>query len=198
MHIFNKGEYMKKTIKKKLVLKKEIKVFLNKLLISIIIFLTALISVKKTPSLKPVLKDKIYEDSFKFITIKNLYEKYFGNYLSTTISKETTPVFNEKLSFQKINKYKDGVELIVNTNYLVPVIESGIVVYIGEKEDYGYTVIVEQVNGIDVSYSNINPIDIKIYDYVEKGTLLGETKNNNLYLVYKKDGNILNYEEYLK
>ena len=63
MHIFNKGEYMKKTIKKKLLLKKEIKVFLNKLLISIIIFLTALISVKKTPTLKPVLKDKIYEDS---------------------------------------------------------------------------------------------------------------------------------------
>ena len=39
-----------KTTKKKLVLKKEIKVFLNKLLISIINFLTALISVKKTPS----------------------------------------------------------------------------------------------------------------------------------------------------
>lgn len=197
MHIFNKGEYMKKTIKKKLVLKKEIKVFLNKLLISIIIFLTALISVKKTPTLKPVLKDKIYEDSFKFITIKNFYEKYFGDFLSNKVSKETTSVFNEKLSFQKINKYKDGVELIVNTNYLVPVIESGIVVYIGEKEDYGYTVIVEQVNGIDVSYSNINPIDIKIYDYVEKGTLLGETKNNNLYLVFQKNGAYLDYKKYI-
>lgn len=197
MHIFNKGEYMKKTIKKKLVLKKEIKVFLNKLLISIIIFLTALISVKKTPTLKPVLKDKIYEDSFKFITIKNFYEKYFGDFLSNKVSKETTSVFNEKLSFQKINRYKDGVELIVNTNYLVPVIESGIVVYIGEKEDYGYTVIVEQVNGIDVSYSNINPIDIKIYDYVEKGTLLGETKNNNLYLVFQKNGAYLDYKKYI-
>lgn len=197
MHIFNKGEYMKKTIKKKLVLKKEIKVFLNKLLISIIIFLTALISVKKTPTLKPVLKDKIYEDSFNFITIKNFYEKYFGDFLSNKVSKETTSVFNEKLSFQKINKYKDGVELIVNTNYLVPVIESGIVVYIGEKEDYGYTVIVEQVNGIDVFYSNINPIDIKIYDYVEKGTLLGETKNNNLYLVFQKNGEYLDYKKYI-
>ena len=197
MHIFNKGEYMKKTIKKKLVLKKEIKVFLNKLLISIIIFLTALISVKKTPTLKPVLKDKIYEDSFKFITIKNFYEKYFGDFLSNKVSKETTSVFNEKLSFQKINRYKDGVELIVNTNYLVPVIESGIVVYIGEKEDYGYTVIVEQVNGIDVFYSNINPIDIKIYDYVEKGSLLGETKNNNLYLVFQKNGAYLDYKKYI-
>ena len=186
-----------KTIKKKLVLKKEVKVFLNKLLISIIIFLIALISVKKTPTLKTVIKDKIYEDSFKFITIKNIYEKYFGNFLSPTVSKETTPVFNEKISYQKINKYKDGVELTVNENYLVPVIESGIVVYIGEKEDYGYTIIVEQVNGIDVSYSNINPIDIKIYDYVEKGSLLGESKSNNLYLVFQKNGEYLDYKKYI-
>ena len=187
----------KKTIKKKLVLKKEVKVFLNKLLISIIIFLIALISVKKTPTLKTVIKDKIYEDSFKFITIKNIYEKYFGNFLSPTVSKETTPVFNEKISYQKINKYKDGVELTVNENYLVPVIESGIVVYIGEKEDYGYTIIVEQVNGIDVSYSNINPMDIKIYDYVEKGSLLGESKSNNLYLVFQKNGEYLDYKKYI-
>ena len=39
--------------------------------------------------------------------------------------------------------------------------------------------------------------DLKLYDYVQKGTLLGEV-DKYLYLVYKKDGNILNYEEYLK
>ena len=150
---------MKKTIKKKLVLKKEIKVFLNKLLISLIIFLTALISVKKTPTLKPV--------------------------------------FNEKIIYSQKNMYKDGVSLTVEKNYMVPSIESGIVVYIGEKEDYGYTVIVEQVNGIDVFYSNINPIDIKIYDYVEKGSLQGETKNNNLYLVFQKNGEYLDYKKYI-
>ena len=101
------------------------------------------------------------------------------------------------MSFQKISKFKDGVELIVNENYLVPVIESGIVVYMGEKEDYGYTIIVEQVNGIDVSYSSINPIDIKIYDYVEKGTLLGETKSNKLYLIFQKNGEYLDYKKYI-
>ena len=39
--------------------------------------------------------------------------------------------------------------------------------------------------------------NVKLYDYVTKGSLLGEI-DEYLYLVYKKDGNILNYEEYLK
>ena len=39
---------------------------------------------------------------------------------------------------------------------------------------------------------------IKLYDYVESGTYLGTTKDNILYLVYSKDGNFLDYKEYLK
>ena len=37
---------------------------------------------------------------------------------------------------------------------------------------------------------------VKLYDYVEKGTLLGEVSNNTLYLVYEKDGKFLDMEEY--
>lgn len=43
----------------------------------------------------------------------------------------------------------------VSNNYLVPTLESGIVVFMGEKEGYGKTIIIEQINGIDVWYSNI-------------------------------------------
>ena len=39
---------------------------------------------------------------------------------------------------------------------------------------------------------------MKLYDYVEKGKLLGETKDNNLYLVYQKDGQYLDYKEYIE
>ena len=38
---------------------------------------------------------------------------------------------------------------------------------------------------------------VKLYDYVEKGALLGEVKENSLYLVYSKEDKFLNYEEYL-
>ena len=127
--------------------------------------------------------------------MKNIYNKYFGKYLgeSTNIKK----VFNEKISYSSENLYKDGVKLTVDTNYLVPTLEAGIVIYIGEKEGYGTTVIIEQINGVKAWYSNINPKDIKLYDYIEKGALLGETKDNKLYLLFEKDGKFLNYKKYI-
>ena len=44
-------------------------------------------------------------------------------------------------------------------------------------------------------YSNVTT-NLKMYDYIEKGTNIGEA-NNTLYLVFKKDGDILNYEDYI-
>ena len=80
---------------------------------------------------------------------------------------------------------------------MVPAIESGIVVFIGEKEKIGNTIIIEQVNGIDTFYSNININNLKLYDYVEKGELLGEVKNNELFLSFQKNGKYLDYKKYV-
>ena len=46
-------------------------------------------------------------------------------------------------------------------------------------------------------YSNIDTSNIKVYDHVEKGKYLGETLNNKLYLVFKKEGNFVDYKEYI-
>ena len=91
----------------------------------------------------------------------------------------------------------DGVRLTVNDKYLVPNQLSGLVVFIGEKEGYGNTVIIQQANGIDLWYGNIEDVNVELYDYVEQGDLIGNTKDTNLYLVYKKDGEVLNYEDYI-
>ena len=188
-----------KIIVEKLVLKKKIKIILNKLLLTIIIMLIGMIITKNNPKLKKYIKENIYEKSFKFTKSKEVYEKYFGNVLSIDkVIKETKPVFSEKLSFLKEEKYNNGVKLKVNDNYLVPNLESGIIVFVGEKENIGNSIIIEQVDGIDTMYSNIKNNKYKLYDYIEKGDLLGELAGNNLYLVYSKNGEILNYEEYLK
>ena len=55
----------------------------------------------------------------------------------------------------------------------------------------------KRIDGVDEWYGNIENVNVKLYDYVSKGELLGDC-NNYLYLVYKKDGKVLNYEEYLK
>ena len=80
---------------------------------------------------------------------------------------------------------------------MVPALESGIVVYIGNKQDYGQTIIVEQTNGIDTFYSNISTTDIKLYDYIEKGDYIGQTLSDKLYLIFQKNGVVLNYKDYI-
>lgn len=187
-----------KELKQKLVLKKSIRKLLNQTLISIIILLIGLITIKKYPSLKVNINKKLYEESIDFIKVKELYDNYFGDIIPiNNIFAKEQPVFSEKLNYEKSEKYKDGVKLFVSDNYMVPVLKDGIVVYIGEKENYGNTIVVEQTDGIDVFYSNINNTDIKLYDYVEQGTLLGEAKNNYMYLLFQKEGNIIDYKNYI-
>lgn len=172
---------------------------INKTLITVVLTLILLIGLKTNNDFKNNFYDKVYDNNFSFAKVNNLYQKYFGSPLpfEKFFENKTTTVFNEKLKFQKEEEYKEGVKLTVTDNYLVPNLESGMVIFIGEKEGYGNTVIVEQANGIDIWYGNINNLNVTLYDYVEKGKLLGEVSSNELYLVYKKEGKVLDYKKYI-
>lgn len=137
----------------------------------------------------------VFDTNISFTQISKLYNKYFGNILEIPTYKEQS-VFKEKISYKNKEKYYDGVKLEVGHDYLVQAQESGLVVFIGDKDNYGNVIIIQQVNGIDMWYGNISNVNVKLYDYVEKGSTLGNV-NNNLYLVYKKDGKVLNYEDYI-
>ena len=140
---------------------------------------------------------------------KSTTRDYAGNKVVTYLTMEDWEVYKEfkeeiidviyTMETEKFaSKYYDGVALDVTNNYLVPVIETGLVVYIGEKENYGNVIIIQGMDGVDIAYSNMQTTSVKLYDYIEKGDLLGEVEGNKLYLVYSKNGEILNYEEYLK
>ena len=175
--------------------KKMITQFINKLLISIIILLSCLIVNKKNPTLMNKVKKYVFEENINFTKIKKAYNKYFGKYIGEDNNIEE--VFTEKLEYKSKSLYKDGVKLEVSDGYLIPALESGIVTFMGEKEEYGYTIIIEQVNGINVWYSNINPKDIKMYDYIKKGDLIGECKGKNLFLLFEGKGKFLDYKKYI-
>lgn len=172
-------------------------IFFSKTLISIILMLVVLILIKSSTSFKNNFYKQVYDNNISYTYLKKLYKKYIGNTDILDNIIKTDAVFSEKLVYNDKEKYMDGVKLTVDDNYLVPLEESGIVVFIGDKEGYGNTIIVQRVDGIDEWYGNITNTNVKLYDYVKKGSVLGEA-NKNLYLVYKKDSNILNYEEYLK
>ncbi|MDD2434995.1 MAG: M23 family metallopeptidase [Bacilli bacterium] len=171
---------------------------LNKVLVVIVITLMMLIALKSNTNFKTLFYKEVYDTHFSFATVNHLYQTYFGSSLPfKDFFENSKPVFSEKLSYTETSVYKDGVKLTVSKNYLVPNQLSGLVVFIGEKEGYGPTIVIQQVNGVDLWYANVNNVSVKLYDYVEQGELLGTTIDNSLYLVYKKDGVVLNYEDYL-
>ncbi len=180
--------------------KKYFKNLTTRFLIALIFVLASIIFTKYSTQNLDIYKKYILNDSLSFSKINNVYEKYLGGVLPfDKIVKETAkPVFQEKLTYTNKESYKDGLKLSVAQNYMIPAINSGIVVFIGEKENYGNTVIVQGVDGVDIWYGNTGNIKLKLYDYVEKGKLIGESMDDKLFLVLQKDGKFLNYEEYNK
>ena len=171
---------------------------INKFLFIVVITLITLIVLKANSNFKTSFYKYIYEDNISFADINNLYEKYFGNQIpfKNLFKEKTSMVFSEKLEYQKKEKYKDGVKLSVSEKYAVPAIKEGMVVFVGEKEKYGKTIIISGTDGIDIWYSNINS-NVKLYDYIEKGKIVGDAIDSKIYLLFKKNQEILNYEEYI-
>lgn len=188
---------MKKINEEKII--KYLRSLIIRSLFVIVLFLVLAILSKSNQTYKDLIVTNIYEKNFSFAKVKKLYTKYLGGIVPLDkIGVDTSPVFNEKLDYEDISIYYDGAKLEVINNYLVPIIEEGMVVYIGEKENYGNVIIIEGIDGIDIWYGNLETSSVKLYDYVEKGTYLGQTKDNILYLAYSKDGKFLDYKEYLK
>lgn len=180
-------------------LKKKFFGFLSRTLITIILFLVCIILCKSNTDIKKSIYEYVYNTNFNFASFHTIYQKYLGDVLplDSIINTKTEEVFDEKLSYKNSSIYKDGVKLTVSDNYLVPTLESGIVVYIGEKENYGNTIIIQQINGIDVWYGNIKNSSMQMYDYVEKGALLGEADGEFIYMVFAKEGKFLDYKDYI-
>ena len=177
-------------------LKKYFKGLVIRLLIVLLLFLTALIACKCNSQIKDKVYKYLYTENISFTKIKKIYNKYLGGILPIKKEVDTEKVFQEKLKYTDLSIYQDGIKLSVGNNYLVPALQEGMVVFVGDKENYGNTIIVEDLDGVRYWYGNITTSSLKLYDYIEKGSLIGET-STNLYLVFSKDDNYLDYEKYI-
>ena len=177
----------------------KLKKYFTKILISIIFLLCSIIFIKLSSHNKEIYESIFLNNSISFAKVNNWYQKYFGSIVPIPdVVDDSQSVFNENLTYTTKEKYLNGVMLNVSNDYIVPSIESGIIVYIGEKEGYNNTIIVQGIDGVDIWYGNIDTTNLNLYDYVKKGSLLGNVKDNTLYLVFMKDNNYVNYEEYIK
>lgn len=165
-------------------------------LLSIILVLISAIYINISDQNLINFNNYFFNDTLSFTKINNLYTKYFGNIIPTKVS-NTTPVFENNNSYNNITEFNDNsYELTLNSN-MFHYLESGVVVFIGEKENFGKTIIVQGIDGVDIWYSNLDNINLTLYDYVEKDSIIGEFKENKAILTFIEDGNYIDYEKYL-
>ena len=178
--------------------KKESRVikFVNKTLMAIFLGLVFLIIMEYSPKFKTFMQKDVLDNNISFGFLGKLYNKYFGEVLPTN-NDNVVKVFKEKITYKAKEKYHDGYKLMVDNNYLIPVINGGVVVYLGEKEDYGKVIVIEGEDGVTITYGNIKNTDLKLYNYVTSGSYLGEANGDYIYITILKNGEYLDLETYL-
>lgn len=172
--------------------KKYIKSLFLRILISIILFLTLSIIVNYSDKNLLFFKKNIYDKTFNFSGFTKIYNKYFGAILPEA---DDLVVNKSELEFTEVNTYHDGAVLSGVT--AVAPFKSGIVVFVGDKENYGKTIIIQGMDGIDYWYGNVTDVSIKLYDYIESDTVISNAKDNKLYVLFMKNGQVLDFEEFI-
>jgi stage IV sporulation protein FA len=172
---------------------------INKFLILLICFLLIAIGCKYNSSFRQKVHYYLYEDNLAFSNFRNFYNKYLGDVFPLkSVGTDTVSVFSEDLQYSSISKYLNGYSLSVSQNYLVPAINSGIITYIGEKDDFGNVVIVLGEDGVSIWYGNIENINFKLYDSVLVGDFIGEVSDQKLLLSFFDGNKYLEYDDYMK
>lgn len=172
--------------------------FISKILVLTVVVLVCLIILKSNADLRNKVYKNVFQDNFSFAKINEIYKKYFGSSLPLHKEDEKSAMVSaEKLEYTSSEKYKEGVKLTVKEGYLVPSQDSGLVIFAGEKEGYGKTVIVQRPDGVEVWYGNMNNIASSLYDYIKKGDNIGESNGSFIYMVFMKEGKALDYQKYI-
>lgn len=189
----------KKETEKKSFTSKFIYSILVKTLIVVVLFLASLIYIKQSNKNKNNFKSVVYNNSLSFAKIYNVYKKYLGDVIPfKNIFKDNTKlVSSEKLTYNSITKKDNGYLLSISNNYTISSITSGIVIENKKDSNYINMITVQDKNGLNITYGILTDINVKLYDYIEKGEIIG-VASDKLYLSFKKDNKYLSYEEVLK
>lgn len=171
---------------------------LSKFLLSIIFLMVSIILIKSNSNIKTFYQEDILTKQINFTKFNDFYTKYFGNILPdyTVPSIPTQMASNTEFDYNNGTPYLNGTKLETTKNYPVPIITSGIIVFLGEKDSLGPTCIVQGIDGIDIWYSHIDTSSLNLYDYVTEGKILAPTESNYFYLTIDSNGNYLTYDTY--
>lgn len=139
--------------------------------------------------------------NYKYYLFDNSLDySYFRSKINFIIGKITNNkneyVSSIKLEYKNVSKFNNSYKFETDSNYVLNNLYSGIVIFIGEKPELGNTIIVNGDNGVNYWYSNLNNINVSLYDYIDKNIILGSV-DNYFYLTLIKNNEYLAYEKYI-
>ena len=164
--------------------------WLNKLLISIIIVLVCLILCNFSTSFRENFEYRVLEENMKF----NDFNKIYNKFASGVQEEILVNGIDNDISYEEIDgryKFNYGV------NATVEVLMPGIIVFIGDKDDLGDTIIVQGNDGVDIWYSGVTMKEYSLYDYVSKGDIIGISDDVYVTISIYDNGKLVDYEEYI-
>lgn len=167
----------------------------SKILISIIFILLSCIYIHWDSKNLETYKTTVFESNLTFAKMNQWYHEMFGEILPTVASPTETLASNTPSSLIQ-EEYLDGYKVKTTAGSPIQAQASGILVYLAEKDGYGNTAIIQGIDGVDIWYGNLVDTNVKLYDYIEAGTILGNAKEEYYYTVFYKDGKKVTYEDY--
>lgn len=167
------------------------KIWVTKLLLSIIVVLVCLIACNFSNELRDSFKKEVLEDNMKFNEFNKLYKKFMSG------TGESQVVSNNVVDTDSMEEVDGRYKFNYGIDYQVEVLKPGIIVYVGDKDDLGNTVIVQGNDGVDIWYSNVILKEYSLYDYVSCGDILGISNDIYVTVSIYEDGELLKYEEYI-
>ena len=174
---------------------KSISKYFTKILLSLIFLLGCTIYIKLSPENLEIFKSHVFENNLTFTKINNWYHETFGSILPT-VTEPKDQIVSTETNVLKRENYQDGYQISISKGTPIASITSGILVFMGEKEGYGNTLIIQGVDGTDIWYGSITDSNLKLSDYLDANTILGTSSEDKYFLVFQKDGEYLTYEEY--
>ena len=187
-------------IGKKSVCKKNFVNTLNHILLSFILILFCLILNKINPLFLTKIKDDLFNKSFNFVSVNKFSKKILGRDILyyQDVSNNLQEASLENVNFGSTHKYFNGEKYEVSRSLPIGSFQSGIVIFSGNKDHFNNTLIIQGVDGFNIWYGNLKNINVNLFDYVEKNSLIGEANGDEIYILIEKNNKYYTYEEYCK
>ena len=160
------------------------------------------------------------QDPFDFQAVALWYERQFGGTPGllpalnpvkqpdaekvSVLSKHYFVPVKESKIIAPFEPSRLGVTLETKPDATVSAMDTGLVVYVGSKEDTGYTVILRHANGLQSVYGWIDQGRVELNDWIKGGETIGTVSKNStnqsgyLYFAVSKDNKFMNPADVVK